>query len=319
MILIVNWVSKHKTPRSKQTEMQEQEMNFGIIDIGSNTIRLNVYSCENEEIKLIFGKKHAAGLVSYIQDGKLTDKGIKKLINVLNSLKEIISHVTIHKTIAFATASLRKINNSVQVLERVEEETGFQIRIYDQELEARLGFEGIMWTLPYKDGITVDIGGGSTEIIQFKNREIYRIVNYSEGSLSLFNKYVKGIIPTGKEIKDIQNDIKDELGKKDLDFESKVIIGIGGTIRAIGNLSQEAFSLEDNRHFTNKNLTSLYKSLIKGDEDVVRLALKVTPERIHTITPGMTIFKFLCKNFGAEEIIVSDSGLREGVLLENMI
>lgn len=293
-------------------------MNFGIIDIGSNTVRLNVYSYESNDINMIFSKKHVVGLVSYIQDSRLTDKGITKLVNVLHSIKEIISHVTVDKTIAFATASLRKINNTEQVLKKIEEETGFRIKIYDQELEARLGFEGIMWTMPYKDGITVDIGGGSTEIIRFKNREISQIVNYSEGSLSLFNRYVKGIIPTEKEIKNIQNDIKEELYKKELNFESGIIIGIGGTIRAIGDLSKEAFSLGDNRHFTNKNLTSLYKSIIKGDEDLVKLMLKIAPDRIHTITPGMVIFKFLCKRFGAEEIVVSSSGLREGVLLENV-
>lgn len=293
-------------------------MNFGIIDIGSNTVRLNVYSYESNDINMIFGKKHVVGLVSYIQDSRLTDKGITKLVNVLHSIKEIISHVTVDKTIAFATASLRKINNTEQVLKKIEEETGFRIKIYDQELEARLGFEGIMWTMPYKDGITVDIGGGSTEIIRFKNRGISQIVNYSEGSLSLFNRYVKGIIPTEKEIKNIQNDIKEELYKKELNFESGIIIGIGGTIRAIGDLSKEAFSLDDNRHFTNKNLTSLYKSIIKGDEDLVKLMLKIAPDRIHTITPGMVIFKFLCKRFGAEEIVVSSSGLREGVLLENV-
>ncbi|MCI5697762.1 MAG: phosphatase [Clostridiales bacterium] len=293
-------------------------MNFGIIDIGSNTVRLNVYSYESNDINMIFSKKHVVGLVSYIQDSRLTDKGITKLVNVLHSIKEIISHVTVDKTIAFATASLRKINNTEQVLKKIEEETGFRIKIYDQELEARLGFEGIMWTMPYKDGITVDIGGGSTEIIRFKNREISQIVNYSEGSLSLFNRYVKGIIPTEKEIKNIQNDIKEELYKKELNFESGIIIGIGGTIRAIGDLSKEAFSLDDNRHFTNKNLTSLYKSIIKGDEDLVKLMLKIAPDRIHTITPGMVIFKFLCKRFGAEEIVVSSSGLREGVLLENV-
>lgn len=293
-------------------------MNFGIIDIGSNTVRLNVYSYESNDINMIFGKKHVVGLVSYIQDSRLTDKGITKLVNVLHSINEIISHVTVDKTIAFATASLRKINNTEQVLKKIEEETGFRIKIYDQELEARLGFEGIMWTMPYKDGITVDIGGGSTEIIRFKNRGISQIVNYSEGSLSLFNRYVKGIIPTEKEIKNIQNDIKEELYKKELNFESGIIIGIGGTIRAIGDLSKEAFSLDDNRHFTNKNLTSLYKSIIKGDEDLVKLMLKIAPDRIHTITPGMVIFKFLCKRFGAEEIVVSSSGLREGVLLENV-
>lgn len=293
-------------------------MNFGIIDIGSNTVRLNVYSYESNDINMIFSKKHVVGLVSYIQDSRLTDKGITKLVNVLHSIKEIISHVTVDKTIAFATASLRKINNTEQVLKKIEEETGFRIKIYDQELEARLGFEGIMWTMPYKDGITVDIGGGSTEIIRFKNRGISQIVNYSEGSLSLFNRYVKGIIPTEKEIKNIQNDIKEELYKKELNFESGIIIGIGGTIRAIGDLSKEAFSLGDNRHFTNKNLTSLYKSIIKGDEDLVKLMLKIAPDRIHTITPGMVIFKFLCKRFGAEEIVVSSSGLREGVLLENV-
>ena len=56
-------------------------MLYGIVDIGSNTVRLNVYHCENNDIRVMFSKKENLGLAFYIKKGKLTNKGIKKLFN----------------------------------------------------------------------------------------------------------------------------------------------------------------------------------------------------------------------------------------------
>ena len=56
-------------------------MLYGIVDIGSNTVRLNVYRCKDDDISVIFSKKENLGLVFYIKKGILTNNGIEKLIN----------------------------------------------------------------------------------------------------------------------------------------------------------------------------------------------------------------------------------------------
>lgn len=293
-------------------------MNIAIIDIGSNTIRLNIYTYENNELKLLFGKKNTAGLVSYVKEGYLTDKGILKLSRVLKTHGNIINSVKHDRIYVFATASLRNIKNTQEVLSYVKEMTDMEIEIIDQRQEARLGFEGILSSIDVQTGVTVDIGGGSTEIIKFKDKKIVDMFNLKDGSLSLYNRYVSGVLPKDEEVKEMQKIVKKELKDAGLQTKSKTIIGIGGTIRAIGNVSQEMYRLSDNTRFTVKNTEDLYQSLMTQDKATIQTVLQVKPERIHTMIPGMTIFNQLCTELDAKDVIVSETGLREGVVYEKL-
>lgn len=293
-------------------------MNVGVIDIGSNTIRLNIYTYEKGELKLLFGKKNTAGLVSYIQDNTLSYKGILKLIRVLKSLSKIINNVKHEKIIVFATASLRNIKNTQEVLSYVKEMLDIDIEILDQKDEARLGFNGILESIDIDHGFTVDIGGGSTEIIRFENKKIVEMFNLGHGSLSLYDQYVKGIFPTDDEIKDIQKAVKKELKDAGVNGNTEVIVGIGGTIRAIGNVSQELYEMKDSAHFNTIDADNLYTSLLAQDAAAIKMVLQVKPERIHTLIPGMTIFNQLSKSLDAKKVIVSETGLREGIVFEKL-
>lgn len=91
-------------------------MNIGIIDIGSNTIRLNVYESNKHSFHLLFSKKENVGLISYINKNNLTLEGINKLKQCLLRLKKTLDTLGIHIIDAFATASLRNLDNKDEVL-----------------------------------------------------------------------------------------------------------------------------------------------------------------------------------------------------------
>lgn len=293
-------------------------MNIAVIDIGANTIRLNIYVYENDKLDLLFNKKHVAGLASYTNYGSLSEKGIKKLCRILESNMRILNAVKHDRVYVFATASLRNINNTAEVVRRVNEKTGMEIELISQQDEAKFGFEGILMSTFAKSGITVDIGGGSTEIISFKNKKISGMYNLGEGSLSLHNSYVKGIIPNAGEIRNIQKVIKRELKSGGKPIRAGTIIGIGGTIRAAGNIIQEMYDLDENTHFTFDHLVRLCEKLEDNDRNAIRVLLKVKPDRVHTIVPGITILYMLCKKFDVKEIFVSETGLREGLVMEKI-
>ena len=85
-------------------------MKYALIDIGSNSIRLNVYNKDNIQ-KEVFSKKYMAGLAGLVEDGKLSDKGIKKLMKVLSAQKMLLDYLPIDEIYAFASASLRNVDN----------------------------------------------------------------------------------------------------------------------------------------------------------------------------------------------------------------
>ena len=170
------------------------------IDVGSNTIRLSIYQCETDGIKLLLNKKTMAGLAGYVEDGALSPKGVHKACSVLNSYKDIVHNFGIEQLYVFATASLRNISNSQEAVAQIEEKTGLAIDVITGEEEATLDFIGATRLMDVDDGILVDIGGGSTEIVVYEDGKILKATSIPVGSLSLFSGYVGGLIPTNEEL-----------------------------------------------------------------------------------------------------------------------
>lgn len=287
----------------------------GVMDIGANSIRLNMYEIEGGILHPLISKKNIAGLVSYREGNTLSDKGIFKLTKTVNNLLKIYQATGGENLYAFATASLRDLENQDEVLKKTTDYTGLNIEVISQDDEARLGLCGMLSEYPSDEGITVDIGGGSTELTCFEG-EKQKIFSLKDGSLSLYRKYVSGIIPTKKEIREMREYIEKELNEKAEKFDSNHFIGIGGTVRACGNVIFELGYSESNNCFSKKNLNCLYNGLKSRDEVVVKKLLQVVPERIHTITPGVVILRCVLNYFNQKDILVSNSGLREGFLLQ---
>ena len=95
---------------------------YAIIDIGSNTIRLNVYQVEEDgAIHSIFQSKETAGLAGYVQeDGSMSREGLDRAADALLRFRSILDALHIENRAVLATASLRNITNS--------EEAVFQLR-----------------------------------------------------------------------------------------------------------------------------------------------------------------------------------------------
>jgi len=297
-------------------------MIYALVDIGSNTMRMNIYKCYNNDIDLLFTSKQQAGLAGYVENGIMSKKGIKKAIDSLKSFIEIVNHFEVDKMYVFATAALRNVYNSESAVSEIENATGLDIDVISGEQEAKLDFIGATKLFDLKEGILVDIGGGSTEVVTFKNQKIINAISFPLGSLNSYKMYVKGILPDKKEIKDIKNHLERELsGLTELQEENyKVLCGVGGSIRATRKLHNYIFDLKsDNNTIPAKNLKHIVKFLSKGSKEAVDTILQVTPDRVHTIIPGMIILNELVKKSGSEEIIVSDYGVREGYLFEKVL
>lgn len=291
-------------------------MNIGIIDIGSNTLRLNVYFIEKKKFSQLFTKKYTAGLASYVEDGRLSKKGIDKLLRILKSLKDITDLVKLDALYVFATASLRKVSNCLEIIHQVKEEVGLEIELISEQEEARLGYMGIGAVYPKPQGVSCDIGGGSTEIVLFENGKEKQIINLNIGSLSLYTQYSQKILPNKKEIKSIRYDVRDKLSKVICTKTYDSIVGIGGTLRAAGNICSELWPEEVSAEQVSlAHLKELLHRIQNREKETIDMMLKVAPARIHTFTPGLCIFLEVAKFFHVKELIVCKYGIREGYLL----
>lgn len=298
-------------------------MKQAVIDIGSNSIRLTLYSIESDRgFKILFREKIMAGLAGYVENGKLPSDGISCACEALLEFKHTLELLNINHTAVFATASLRNISNTREALKEIEEATGFFIEVLDGEEEALLGYAGAMQELNISGGVFVDIGGASTEIVTFENGKAKIFMSFPVGSLSLYRSNVKKILPNTASLKRIEEVLYSEIDKKSLlPIEKRSpLICVGGTSRAILKLAKKQFCLSNTcNSISAVQFDSLCSVLCQGDKRTADLILKTDADRIHTLVPGTMILRHILLHFGSDELIFSAYGIREGYLCQKVL
>lgn len=298
-------------------------MLYGIIDIGSNTIRLVVYKVEDKKIVPIFNKKNLVGLATYIDsDNNLTKEGQDKAISSLKDFEEMISLIKVDEIFIFATAPLRNIANAEEALKYINDNIIFSIQVLTGKEEAEFDYYGAVQSVQTPNGLMVDIGGGSTELVFYKDHKVVASHSIPIGSLLLYNRYVEDLFPTIEEIAKIQEQIKYFLNRVRLPHEEislDLICGVGGSARAMRKFmkNKSSFNLEKETYPTHELETML--DLAKYDQKrLMKSIIKVCPDRIHTFSIGLTILNEISKFFNSQNVITSDYGVREGYLYHKL-
>ena len=301
-------------------------MLYGVVDIGSNTVKLNVYNYRDNVIRVEFSEKENLGLLFYINNGKLTDNGIEELVAVLKKMKNDVDYLKIDNYSFFSTASLRNIENSAEVLQIIKNRVNIEIDLLSGEEEGELSFFGSIPTIKGDDGILIDLGGGSVEIVLFKEKKIYEKYSIPIGFLKMFNDYVSDIIPNKKECKLIEDRIYFELDKIGLKNNEKIpfMCGVGGSIRAIKKLLVNLDLQKKKDDLVDVKLLKQLKEELKLNESnhnnyIYYKILHVKPSRVHTLVPALLIVESITSYFGCEKIQISKFSVREGYLRRKML
>lgn len=297
-------------------------MLYGIVDLGANSIRLSIYRTEGARVVPLISKKETAGLSAYVVGGALSKAGVEKACQVLSEFRAILENFGIGEMRVFATASLRNIINTEEAVKGVFDKTGIRVDVLSGADEAKLDYAGALRGADISDGILIDIGGGSTELTEFQKGRVVSAASMPVGSLNLYLKNVQGgLIPGKAARRAIRADICGELEK--LSFvrsDYPALYGVGGTIRAAAKLANDLFGLGGgNREISYDNLRDILRLFRESKQLALQAMLKVAPERVHTLIPGMTILKTVAKRFDGDVILVGGYGVREGYLYERVL
>ncbi len=299
-------------------------MLHAIIDIGSNTIRMAVYRIEGRSFELLLKRKHTVGLAGYLDHGRLVREGIEKTVKILRGFMEFIDTFRIAHVHAFATAALRSATNSRAAVEEVTRRSGVHIRIISGEEEAAYDFIGATASIAHADGIMVDIGGGSTEIIHYAAHEMQGRWSLPLGSLALSKAYVAGVLPTSAECAAIRTAVEDVLmGVPDVcALRASHMVGMGGVLSSASRMHGLLYPEETPRLLRVAHFPAMIERFGGGrkrSEHDTAVLLRSAPDRLHTIVPGMIAAHTLADTFAAEDILYSDSGVREGYIWKEII
>src|SRR5690606_22119158 len=294
-------------------------MNYGIIDLGSNSVRLEIYSFQKDEMKHVYSRREVLGLASYVlPEGYLSDLGIDALIRVLNELVQSSKHFDLKALYVVATATIRNARNQNEVLIKIKKNCGVNVIVLDEEKEAYYGYKGVTLKFDIKDGLVVDIGGGSTEVTLVKNGLVKEGHSLPIGSLNAYISYVKDVLPSLDEKARILHAVINALKQENVIKEQVLeVYGIGGTIRACKVLIESLLNKKID-FLTKSHLEDLMKRLNPLKKQTYLSLMRMIPDRTHTIIPGMMILLALMEYFEFSQLKVSDYGIREGYLFERV-
>lgn len=290
---------------------------YGIVDIGSNTIRFKIYDYMNGKVRHSVSNKKTAGLIAFKEDGKLNEAGINVLVSTLKKFNKHMEELGVDEAYYFATASLRNIDNTEEVLDIVKNKLNINIHVLSPDDEATLSFEIIKEKDLYgNDGILIDVGGGSSEINVFKNKTPLEDVSLPIGSLVMYQEYVSLMFPDENEKKQIQERVIKEIKNSGIKKHSRdIMTGVGGSVRSIKRLLRYLNMIDHNTKLIPISLLDeLLNELRHNTKEDYNKVLQIKAERIHTLIPGLIIVKTIAEYFDVKYLHVTNYSIREGVL-----
>ena len=296
-----------------------------IIDIGSNSARLVIFEKTSRYgFHLICEQKSKVriGEGAYEKEGYLQPLGIKRAFLTLKSFLHTIQKYQVHKTLCVATSALRDAPNGKLFVKWIQSELGLAIKIIDGKKEAKYGAIAANNLLPIYEGITIDIGGGSSDMALIQNGQLFDTYSLNLGTVRLKELFFDKEMPLKEINKKAETYIRNELEKLPEHFKHSLAIGIGGTARTLskGIMKQCGHPLDKLHAFTyeiDEFREYLQAIPLSSAKNLKKFELK--KNRYDTIREGTLIWNEILSHIGANSVITSSVGVREGVFLEQLL
>ena len=298
-------------------ELARRLSRVGVVDVGSNSVRLVVFDGAARSPAYFYNEKIMAGLgAGLAETGCLNPEGKKRALSAIKRFQVLAKNMELAPLTAVATAAVREAKDGPAFREEIERETGLRLFVIDGKEEARLSAQGVLLGWPEADGLVCDIGGSSMELAEVHGGKVGRRVTSPLGPLKL--RDIKG----GKKaikahIAAVMEGLLAEIGSN-----NKRLYLVGGSWRAIARLDMERrdypLHVLHEYRMTPRDISATVKWIAKNDLNDLRTRTGTSEARMSLVPLASEVLRQLVRAFKPKEIAVSSYGIREGMLYEQM-
>ncbi len=298
------------------------------IDIGTLTCRLLVAAVSPEAegpVHTIRSERKILRLGEGVdRTGRLKPEAMSRVIGTIREWKTIIESHGVERYTAVATSAVREAGNREEFLDRVRRETGIAVEVIDGAEEARRTFLGIRSGLPsdVREILGLDIGGGSTEFIASRQGQPLKMTSIDMGVVRLTERVLQGDPPRVAEIHKAETLIRDltrrarrEIG----DLTDLTLVGTAGTITSLAAIAQGLPTYDPARiqnYVLELPVIQRIERNVFGKTQSDRVGIPgLEAGREGVIAAGALILRCVMEELNAAWCVVSEFGLREGVLV----
>lgn len=294
---------------------------YGVLDIGSNSVRLVIYEVFGASFTPIYNEKVLAGLGRKLREtGALSPQGRTRALAALARFKSIAEAQGVEKFIIGATAALRDASDAQSFIVEVQTKTGLNITPISGEQEAYLSAMGVLSATPNANGIIADLGGASLELVSAADQNIKTGQTFPLGPFQMMDtdaEFQPSDIPALKhEIREI---LKAGFAGT-IPPKGQALYLVGGAWRNLAAIHQKlsGYPLKILQSYAPDG--ALFRAftswaLDEGLADIQNWQ-GLSQRRLETLPYAAVLFEVLQDELQPSEIIISETGLREGLIFD---
>ncbi|HVN48928.1 MAG TPA: Ppx/GppA phosphatase family protein [Bacteroidota bacterium] len=299
-------------------------MRISAIDIGTNTILMLIADVQADgSLKVVRDEHTIARLGKGVDSAKnILPETFQRALTILTKLKSISDEAGSQHIVACGTSALRDAVNRDEFIEFIRAKVGITIHVLNGDEEAQLTYWGgaseYFHRDPEQSFAVLDIGGGSTELVEGKGKFVSKKCSLNVGAVRMTERFLHSSPPTTSEIRNAQTEIEKHLTSSFLLSESAQLVGVAGTVTTLAamDLKLSAYAPEKihGYHLQRARIDYFYDQLKILPLERIHAIPQILPMRADIILAGIMILRTVMQKNNLKEIIVSDRGLRYGLL-----
>lgn len=297
---------------------------IGVIDIGSNSVRLTLAEVENSGYFKIIDelKEHIRLGSDLFACSVLDEEKIKLTISSIKAFKSMCISCGASKIILIGAESIRQVDQRINLKEIIKKELGLDLRILSNEEEIHYNFLGVKNSLYINNSLLLDINGNNTHICWLKDNDIYKEVTLPFGYVTLTSMFqlsdMIGYENNTNCVKYIEEHLEEIDWLKGTKFDS--VIGVGGSFRNLGKMDRRRkrypIDIVHNYVLYDYDMDEMFH-LLKSKNLRQRKKIEgLSPARADVIVASTDLIKEVLNFTGTNEVIICGRGLREGLIYE---
>lgn len=291
---------------------------LGVVDMGSNTVRLVVYDVPERLPVPMFNEKAECRLVAGMAEtGRLNPDGIERTRKALARFVGLASHMGVEHLDIIATAAVREAEDGAAFVAAIEAEFGFAVQVISGAEEAQLSALGVLSGLPDADGILADMGGGTVDLVALEKGTFGAHATFPLGHLRLAEL-------SGGKLEKAQDLIQANLATAPwlADMEGRTFHAVGGSWRTIARIfiEQEEYPLHviDNFELRLGDAQRLIKLISRLSPSTIAKIPGVSKRRSDTLPVAAMALGALLAKTKPGRIVFSGFGMREGQMIRRL-
>ena len=288
---------------------------LGIIDIGSNTVRLVVYNVESRLPIPMFNEKASCRLGAGLSEtGKLNPEGVSFAIRSIERFVHLARAMDVTELSLVATAAVRIASDGPPFIAAVEKQCDVVVDILSGEEEAQLASIGVLHGTPKADGLLCDLGGGSLDLVLLDRGKACQFGSVPLGHIVL-DESSGG---KGKKARKIVNSALDGIPWLK-DVKGRTLYLVGGSIRALAKLyirkSGYPVRIIDGLSVRGGVMKDFADVLSEQSPESLRNSPNIPLKRIDTMPMAALVMGSLIERTQSSDVVFSGFGMREGKMI----